>query len=205
MWDRDTHVSTLERAVFFSDAVFSIAITLLAIDIRIPDSGQPLLPRDLIKLAPSIAVYALTFVVIGIYWMTHHRMFNLIVRFDYTLLWLNMLVLMCIAFLPVPNAIFARHWSSPAAVVFYAASLATASTANTLMWWYASHRHRHISESTPRPAVRVLYVRSVTTIAVAAITAILAFASTRAAFVLLVGYAGIAVWRVVGETRRHHA
>ena len=137
--------------------------------------------------------------------MTHHRMFNLIVRFDYTLVWLNMMVLMCVAFLPVPNAVFARYWSSPAAVVFYAASLATASAANMLLWWYASHQHRHIVENTARPIVRVLYVRSVTTIAVAAIAAIVAFGSTLAAFALLGCYAAIALSRVISETRRYHA
>jgi uncharacterized membrane protein len=201
----DTHVSTLERIVFFSDAVFSIAITLLAIDIRIPESTSELLPKHLVGLGPSIAVYALSFVVVGLYWSTHHRMFNLIVRFDYTLVWLNMLVLLCVAFLPVPNAIFARYWSTPAAVVLYSASLAAASTANMLLWRYASHRERLIVAGTPPPVVRVLYVRSVTTIAVALLATAVAFESTRASFALLVAYALVAVSRVIVETRRHHA
>src|SRR5262245_55755680 len=162
MLDRDTHVSTLERVVFFSDAVFSIAITLLAIDIRIPETTPQLLPAHLMKLIPAIAIYALTFVVVGLYWSTHHRMFNLIVRFDYTLVCLNMLGLMCVAFLPVPTAVFARYWSSPAAVLLYSASLTAASIANILLWWYASHRYRHIEASTEAAVIRVLYVRSVT-------------------------------------------
>ena len=70
----NTSVNSLERVAFFSDSVYAIAATLLAIDIRVPVTDDRLTPQQLFLLAPSIAVYLLTFVVIGLFWVSHHRM-----------------------------------------------------------------------------------------------------------------------------------
>src|SRR4051812_24664751 len=87
-----------ERLVFFSDAVMAIAITLMALEIRLPEL-QPQLTSDQVSAAfqtllPHIGVYILSFLVIGLYWMVHHRLFRVIRRYDVTLMWLNLIFLM---------------------------------------------------------------------------------------------------------------
>src|SRR5690349_8762405 len=75
----------LERIVFFSDAVFAIAITLLALEIRLPDDVLTRVVGDFgalwAALVPKIASYATSFLVVGIYWAAHHRFFHYIRNF----------------------------------------------------------------------------------------------------------------------------
>ena len=199
-----TPVNGLERLVFFSDGVYAIAATLLAIDVRAPMTDERFTLAHLTALTPSIAVYALTFVVIGLFWVSHHRMFDMIARMDYALVWLNMLVLMFVAFLPVPNRIFAHYWSSPYAVLFYAVTVALAATANAILWRYASHNRRHIHEGVSTQAIRSIYRRHLTTLGVQLAAMALAFTSTMVAASLMIAYALVSVAIVIMETRPRH-
>src|SRR5262245_47203104 len=94
------------RLVFFSDAVFAIAITLLVLEIRPPRDTRHLL-HGLLALWPSYLSYAATFLLIGQVWANHHVMFDHIRRADRTILFLNTLLLMDIAFLPFAAAVLA--------------------------------------------------------------------------------------------------
>jgi uncharacterized membrane protein len=198
----DRTVNSLERLVFFSDAVFSIAITLLAIDIRIPNVEHDRLAAELQRLLPSIGVYTLTFVVVGAYWVAHHRMYRRIVRFDYVLVWLNMLVLLCVAFLPVPNAIFAEYYDSPPVVLFYAASLIATSISSMLLWWYATANRRLITDDVSPKVIRAIFRENVEVITLAVLAMVIGYWSTRAAFTLLVAYAGVGLVMSIVATGR---
>ena len=196
-----TPVNGLERLAFFSDGVYAIAATLLAIDVRVPMTDERFTLAHLAALTPSIAVYALTFVVIALFWVSHHRMFDMIVRTDYTLVWLNMLVLMVVAFLPVPNRIFAHYLSSPYAVVFYAVTVALAAMANAMLWRYATHNRRHIHDGVSTRAIRSIYRRHLTTLGVQLAAVAFAFTSTLVAASLMVVYAVASIPIVIVETR----
>jgi uncharacterized membrane protein len=76
MDDSESSLLALERISFFSDAVFAIAATLLALEIRLPEAQDNSVSSAILGLLPSIAVYALSFVVIAVYWVAHHRMFG---------------------------------------------------------------------------------------------------------------------------------
>jgi TMEM175 potassium channel family protein len=198
----DKPVSSLERLVFFSDAVFSIAITLLAINIRVPNVEHDRLAAELRHLLPSIGVYVLTFVVVGAYWAAHHRMYRRIVRFDYMLVWLNMLVLLCVAFLPVPNAILARYYDSPPVVLFYAASLIATSISMMLLWRYATANRRLITDDVRPQVIREVFRQNLEVITLAVLAMGIGYWSTGAAFALLVAYAGVGVVMSIVDTRR---
>ena len=103
----------LERLVFFSDGVMAIAITLLVVELSIPaateDVGDALLDRW-----PQMLSFVLSFLVIGIFWMAHHRIFRYVANLDQRLIWLNLLFLMCVAFLPFPTAVLGDHDNSRA-------------------------------------------------------------------------------------------
>jgi TMEM175 potassium channel family protein len=125
----------LERLVFFSDAVMAIAITLLVVELSIPaaseDVGDALLDRW-----PQFLSFILSFFVIGVFWMAHHRFFRYVARLDQRLLWLNLLFLMCIAFLPFPTAVLGDHDNSRASVIFYGCAVGLTGTVMASMWQY---------------------------------------------------------------------
>jgi Endosomal/lysosomal potassium channel TMEM175 len=100
--------SGLDRLVLFSDAVFAIAITLLALDLRLPEPPPDLtdagLLEQLLELGPKYFSFVISFMSVGFYWIAHHRFFQLVVRVDAGLLLLNLLLLMGVAFIPFPTS-----------------------------------------------------------------------------------------------------
>jgi uncharacterized membrane protein len=124
----------LERVVFFSDAVFAIAITLLVIDLKLPETADMASERGawlaLAATIPRLGGFVISFLVIGAYWVGHHRMFRYITRCDVSLLWRNLLLLMCVAFLPFPTSVFSEHLRGQMPIVLYAGSLGLAGIAS---------------------------------------------------------------------------
>jgi uncharacterized membrane protein len=139
---RRWHVTGTERVTAFSDGVYAIAITLLVLDLRLPELPASLtaaeLTAALVDLSPKVFAYVLSFLVIGFLWMTHHRLFVHIRRCDATLLWLNLLVLLLVAILPFPTVVLGSHGSLAPAVVLYASTFALISLSQVLLWVYAS-------------------------------------------------------------------
>lgn len=113
------------RLEALSDGVFAVAITLLIFNVRLPEvvgSNDELL-HELKHTIPRIAAYVLTFCIIAILWNAHHTILNLAKHIDRTLIWLNLLYLMFVAFMPFPTSILAMYTSYQAAVLFYGAVL----------------------------------------------------------------------------------
>jgi uncharacterized membrane protein len=146
MKNRTEH--SLERLVFFSDAVIAIAITLLVLDLRLPELPEAPLAAQLQSLSSSFLSFFVSFAVIGLFWEAHHRLFGYIERYDRTLLWLNLLFLLFIVFLPFPTSVLGKHWSTTA-IVFYASTLAATGIARALIWSYAVSRHLVASDLEP--------------------------------------------------------
>lgn len=119
-------ISDTDRTEAFSDGVFAIAITLLILEIRIPDLGTgdagPGLWVALAALWPSYLAFALSFFTILIMWINHHEIMRLVRRVDYPFFFANGLVLLTVTFVPFPTAVLARHLATSeatAAVAFY--------------------------------------------------------------------------------------
>ena len=129
------------RLEAFSDGVFAIAITLLVIEIEVPHGENGGLARALAAQWPSYAAYAVSFAVIGIMWVNHHTLIELVATVDRPLLFLNLLLLMFVAFIPFSTALLAEHLLSPspdssaAAAVYSANGVANAIGFN-LIWRY---------------------------------------------------------------------
>jgi uncharacterized membrane protein len=148
------------RILALSDGVFAIAITLLILEIAVPaTTGDAGLPRALLGLWPRYLAYVLSFVVIARFWVTHHLEFRLIGRYDAVLVWLNLLLLMSVAFLPFPTAVLGAHIGSAAAAVLYAAAVLLAGAASAAYWWYASGRGGLLRPDVGRARARALRAR----------------------------------------------
>ena len=127
-----------ERTVFFSDAVFAIAITLLVLDLKAPVGahGEPRLD----KVVPNILAFCLSFYVIGIFWQAHHALFGHVQREDAVLRRVNLLLLGTIVFLPFPTSMIAEFQATTTTVVFYAASAGAVGVMQSLLILTARHR-----------------------------------------------------------------
>jgi uncharacterized membrane protein len=137
----------LDRIVFFSDAVFAIAITILVLDIRVPDGlSASALAAQVLALGPNYLSYAISFLVLAVYWQAHHRVFRPIRRYDGTLVWLNFLFLMAVAFLPFPTSLLGEYGGQQISVAVYAANAAAASLLLSAISWYAIRDHRLVAE-----------------------------------------------------------
>ncbi|WGV24157.1 TMEM175 family protein [Halotia branconii] len=147
------------RLEAFSDGVFAIAITLLVLEIKVPPPDT-VLGAELLQLWPSYLAYVVSFLVIGAIWINHHAMFHHIVRVDGTLLLLNVLHLMLIAFLPFPTAVLAeafhRGTDEPIAAAFYSSILTVIGIFVNAMWRYAAHEYRLIDPHLAAKKVRKL-------------------------------------------------
>lgn len=148
-----------ERIEAFSDAVFAIAITLLVLEIRVPETeGGARLLDVLPQIVPSVIAYATSFVVIGAFWTNHHETFRYIERSDTTFLALNVLYLMFIAFIPFSAALLARYLGQPGndtvAMVAYTVVLVLCSVAFNGLWWYASAGGRLMNASVGTEAIQ---------------------------------------------------
>lgn len=127
-----------ERLLFFSDAVFAIAITLLVIEIRLPEGHYRTdtdILNGLLALIPNYVGFLISFFVVGRFWVGHHSLFATAHdEFDSGLVWRNLLFLGCIAFFPFPTAVLSQFASSRVAVMFYALWLLLAGLLNWLLF-----------------------------------------------------------------------
>ncbi len=147
----------LERIVFFSDAIFSIAVTLLVLEIRLPAEQAQLSNEELLSqllgLWPKYLGYVLSFLIIGAFWLGHHRRFKFIQRYDARLITLNLLLLMFIAFIPFPTAIISEH-GNQVGTIFYALIMTMTGFISTGVWVYASRNHRLIDPAMTAHEIR---------------------------------------------------
>ena len=128
------------RVEAFSDGVFAIAITLLILEIRVPDpqalSGG--LAHYLGQQWSSLAAYLLSFVAIGIMWINHHSILHSVARVDRVLLLLNLHLLLWIAFVPFPTALVARYFrhgsDAGVAMAAYSATMFVIAIAFNMLW-----------------------------------------------------------------------
>lgn len=175
----------VSRLIAFSDGVFAFAITLLVTSIPEPKlppgaSNQVILSH-LWNLLPNFFSYAFSFFMIGIYWIMHHRIFRYIIKFDQTLLWINLCSLLFIAFLPFPTYLMGSYGHSSVITAYYAVNLSMISLIYAFLWWYASDHHRLIVQDLDKKSITRECLRELITITTFIISIGLAFISPRLA------------------------
>ena len=133
------------RVEAFSDGVFAVAITLLVLDIKVPEglARGALLPALLsTSLAIQYLAYAVSFLTIGVMWVNHHRLMATVRVVDHGLLYRNIFLLAIVSFIPFPTSILSTYANGEAAgggnlqaaAGLYGASMVLLSVAFTLMW-----------------------------------------------------------------------
>jgi uncharacterized membrane protein len=135
-----------ERLIAFSDGVMAVAITLLVLDLKLPEG---LSDTDLYVAIPALSralwCYVLSFIVIGLLWMAHHNQFAYIRRVDGVLLWLNLFFLMAVALIPFTTSVMSDHHSA-LPTMMYATVLMAVALLLAAIWGYACRSPELISD-----------------------------------------------------------
>jgi TMEM175 potassium channel family protein len=155
-----------DRIVNLTDGVFAIAITLLVLDLKVPNISENLvvteLPSDLLALWPKYLGYLLSFVVISIFWTIHHSIFRSIRSYDRGLVWLNFLFLMLVAFVPFPTSLLGEYGNHQLPVAIYAGTLAAGRLVLTAIYWYATVQSALMYREEDPQTVRFFLLRGLT-------------------------------------------
>ncbi len=156
-----------DRTIAFSDGVFAIAITLLILNVDIPDlhpESRHALDRALDETIPDLISYFIGFYVIGKFWLGHHYLFDSLTGLDSRLMNANLLYLAFIALLPFPTGVLGDHGGLTVAVVIFAVAVSLAGLAETMLLWLSlrsglagpeirEHRRQRYYESLSVPLV----------------------------------------------------
>src|SRR5262245_16075182 len=142
------------RLEAFADGIFAIAATLLILNVTVLEN-RPLGP-ELVRIWPSYAAYAVSFVTIGVIWANHHLVMHQVARTDRTFLLLNVLFLIVISCFPFPTRLLAVYIPPPeaeAAALAYGVTLTLTAVLFNALWRYAAWGRRLIREDADPRAV----------------------------------------------------
>ena len=142
---------SLERLLAFSDGVFAIAITILVLDLDVPEGlTDAALRAELGQLTPRLLSAALSFAIIGRFWITHHALFDRIRTADRPLLILGTALLAPIVLIPFVTKLLAEYVNTAIAVIAYSVTVAAAALAEFAVLAYGTRRR---AMGHARPAV----------------------------------------------------
>lgn len=186
------------RLEAFSDAVIAIAITLLVLEIHIPEAeGERSLWDELVDQWPSYLGFLTSFAIIGVMWINHHNLFKRIVRTDHNLLVVNLLLLLVIAAIPFTTALTAEHLTHDGertATLVYSGWFLLVAVVFNLLWWYVAHRGKLLDPHTDPRAIRAIDRSYVLGFGAYIVAVLLAIVSPLASQILILL---LAVWYIL--------
>lgn len=168
------------RLEAFSDGVFAIAATLLVLEISVTRSPIPgALGHQLLHLWPAYLAYATSFLTIGIIWINHHHVMETIARVDRTFLFINLLLLLVVAFIPFPTKLVAEYLDGASAdertaVYAYGATLFLMAVVFNVLWAYARSGRRLIRDDFAQSKIRAVTQAAFVGIPMTALVVVLA-------------------------------
>ncbi len=156
----------IERMILFSDAVFAIAITLMAIEIKVPVIEHDVTDQALLKalghLLFKFAGFLISFFIIGLYWTVHHRMFSFVENYNGKLLWLNLFFLLSIVLMPFSSGLYGEYSGSIQLIVPYAvyvANICLTGYLNYRVWKYIGDPKNNLASPALTPDLLSLSIK----------------------------------------------
>jgi uncharacterized membrane protein len=131
-------VGSPKRVETLTDGVFAIVMTLIVLQIAVPNGPVRELGDDLRALIPTILAYALTFITLGTLWFGNRTQSEFIRRADHPMVWLTLLMLLIVALVPFSAALLGRYPTAPIAVVTYGLQLTLVFAVHGCIWLYAT-------------------------------------------------------------------
>ena len=173
------------RIEAFSDGVFAIVMTLLVLEIHVPQVRAPemsaAMTEALTAMAPKFFTYILSFAIVCIWWVAHHHLFESISKTDRGLLWFNSLFLLWLAFIPFPTALMGDYPSQRIAVMFYGIVMVLAGVSFSWMRYYVFFVSRLSRDGIDPTLARRAMMKSVLNPILHTLAVLVALESTRIA------------------------
>ena len=154
--------------ILFSDAVFAIAITLLVIEIKVPEitrefASENKLIESLAHMVPKFTGFLISFMIIGLYWTVHHRMFGFVVNYNQRLLWLNLIFLLAVVLMPFSTAFWSEYiylfLKSP--LIIYVSNICFLGFMNFFLWKYISNTKHKLTAGLSKPVAGYFAFRAI--------------------------------------------
>jgi len=181
-----------KRIETLSDGVFAVAMTLLILDIKLPEISNDISSREFTNavwdLWPKVGVFILSFVVLARAWELHRYVFNFLIRYDHTLIYLNMLYLMALAFLPFSTSLVGQHSTFEISAAIYATNFLAIGGTKFVIWNYATHHHRLVPNDMDPALITWLNKRLALSTGIICIAILTAFIYPKISILLLLVY-----------------
>jgi uncharacterized membrane protein len=145
-WSRHSALYDLNRVRNFSDSVFAVSITLIVATFRSPahDLTDPALTDYLAHQWPRYSAYLAAFLVVGYLWLSHHRSFELLVRANLHLAWMNLVLLYFVVLMPFAAVMLGLYHDYRAPVLLFDVLAMAAGAMNSVIWFRATSRSRMV-------------------------------------------------------------
>ncbi len=170
---------TTGRIEALTDGIFAFAMTLLVLSLSLPDALPGLanlkLQDVLVGQAHKFYNYALSFVLLAVFWIAHHQQFHWIKRTDYRLLWINIFLLMFVALMPFSTDVVGDFGGQTTAEILFAGNMLILGLLFLVNWVYATRNHRLVDADLGTEVIARGIKRNLVTPAISVIVIVLSF------------------------------
>ena len=172
----------LERMILFSDAVFAIAITLLVIELKVPEIPREQVTENkllesLAHLIPKFIGFLISFIIIGLYWQVHHRMFGYAINYTKRTLWLNLFFLLAVVLMPFSTSFYSEYvptlFRTP--IMVYVINICFLGFMNFFLWKHLTNSKQNLIEGVTPEEDLIFSVRSIAVPIIFIIAAVIYF------------------------------
>ena len=158
------------RVEFLTDGIFAVVMTLLVLDISVPQlssshdaMGSAAVETELLNglfdLWPKILVFGISFIILAIYWLAHHRQFYYIKHVNRTLIWINFMFLMATCLLPFSASLLGEYNEQQISIFVFGANSIIIGSLLSIQWWYALSHYSTLVHENLDPIIKTTSVR----------------------------------------------
>jgi uncharacterized membrane protein len=179
-----------DRIITLTDAVLAIVMTLLVLEIVVPELSRSEvtaeLPKRLLGLLPDVSSYATSFIILGFFWIAHDNQFHYVKRANPTLLWLTIFCLMFIAFIPFSTSLIGAYGDQQISVIIYGINIMIVLFWTYLQWKYATREHHLVDSDLHPKLIAIMSRRLIAGIILYLIAITVSFLSTQVSLILFI-------------------
>ena len=179
-----------DRVITLTDAVLAIVMTLLVLEIVVPQLSQSEvaseLPKRLLELLPDVWSYAISFVILGFFWIAHDDQFHYIIRANRTFLWITIFYLMFIAFIPFSTALIGEYGDQPISEVIYGINITIVLVWTYLQWRYATKKHQLVNSDLEPKFIAIMSRRIIVGLILYPIAIAVSYLNTQVSLILFI-------------------
>ena len=178
------------RIETLTDGVFAIVMTILVLEIAVPQLSHSEaaieLPKQLLKLWPMILSYGTSFIILGFFWIAHDYQFHYIKRANRTFLWITIFYLMFIAFVPFSTSLIGEYGDQQISVIIYGINISIVGFWEFIRWQYATKDHRLVDSNLDPTFLTIMSKRFLLGPTIYLIAVAISFVSTQVSLVLFI-------------------